>query len=96
MLDVLLDMDPGHDDALALLTALPLMKVRAVTIVAGNQTLDKTWLNARRVSWAADAAVPVVPGYHKPLLRELVTAASVHGVSGLDGCFQHPGGLRMR
>ncbi len=85
LLDVLLDMDPGHDDALALLTALPLMRVLAVTAVAGNQTLDKTWLNARRILWAAGSHIPVIPGHAKPLLRDLVTAAYVHGESGLDG-----------
>lgn len=84
-MNVLLDMDPGHDDALALLTALPLFTVLAVTTVAGNQTLDKTTLNARRILNAAGADVPVVPGYATPLFRELVTAAYVHGESGLDG-----------
>lgn len=84
-MNVLLDMDPGHDDALALLTALPRFTVLGVTTVAGNQTLDKTTLNARRILTAAGSNVPVVPGYAKPLFRDLVTAANVHGESGLDG-----------
>lgn len=83
---VYLDMDPGHDDALALLVALALMPVRGLTTVAGNQTGDKTYLNARRILFLANQLhLPVAPGYNRPLFRNLVTAAHVHGQSGLDG-----------
>ncbi len=78
-------MDPGHDDALALLTALVVTKVTGVTTVAGNQTLEKTTLNARRVLAAADRDIPVAPGYSTPLFCPLVTAGHIHGESGLDG-----------
>lgn len=80
-----LDMDPGHDDALALLAALGVMDVHGVTTVAGNQTLDKTTQNARRVLWASGRDLPVAPGFDRPWLVPLVTAANVHGESGLDG-----------
>lgn len=80
-----LDMDPGHDDALALLAALAVLEVTGVTTVAGNQTLDKTTLNAHRIVRAAERTIPVAPGYSRPWLVPLVTAAHVHGDSGLDG-----------
>lgn len=85
---VILDCDPGHDDALALLLAHahPDIDLLAVTTVAGNQTLDKTTLNARRVmSVAGIKGVPVAAGAALPLMREQVTAPEVHGESGLEG-----------
>ncbi len=85
---VLLDCDPGHDDALAILLAhgCAELELKAITAVAGNQTLAKTALNARRVaSLAGIRGVPVAAGCDRPLLRELATAAGIHGESGLDG-----------
>ncbi|NMP22777.1 nucleoside hydrolase [Sulfobacillus harzensis] len=82
---VWLDMDPGHDDALALLAALATLPVRGLSTVAGNQTVDKTFLNARRVLHAAGREIPVAPGYDRPLFRPLVTAGEIHGASGLEG-----------
>ena len=85
---IIIDTDPGHDDALALLLAAraPELELRAVTTVAGNQTLAKTTLNARRVLTVARVLdVPVAAGMPSPLLRPLVTAHQVHGESGLDG-----------
>jgi purine nucleosidase len=85
---VILDCDPGHDDALAILLAhgSPEVELSAITTVAGNQTLDRTTLNARRVCTAARIrGVPVAAGCDRPLMRDLVTAPEVHGVSGLDG-----------
>jgi len=84
---VIVDCDPGHDDALAILLAAgsPAVDLLAITTVAGNQTLDKTTLNARRVCTVAGIAVPIAAGCDRPLLRPLVTAAEVHGDSGLDG-----------
>jgi inosine-uridine nucleoside N-ribohydrolase len=85
---VIIDCDPGHDDALAIMLAAanPEIELLAITTVAGNQTLDLTTLNARRVCTVAGiAGVPIAAGCDRPLLRELVTAADVHGVSGLDG-----------
>ncbi|MGH2428391.1 MAG: nucleoside hydrolase [Candidatus Limnocylindria bacterium] len=85
---VILDCDPGHDDAMAILLAAasPAIELIAITTVAGNQTLDKTTLNARRVcSVAGIENVPIVPGRDRPLVRDQLVAASIHGESGLDG-----------
>jgi len=85
---VILDCDPGHDDAIALLLALasPEVDLVGVTTTHGNQTLDKTTDNALRVlSLVGRADVPVAMGADRPLLRELHVAAHVHGESGLDG-----------
>jgi inosine-uridine nucleoside N-ribohydrolase len=85
---VLLDCDPGHDDAIALLLALasPEIDLLGVTTTYGNQTLEKTTANALRVlELVGRADVPVAAGSDRPLERELVVAAHVHGESGLDG-----------
>src|SRR3989442_7802209 len=85
---IILDCDPGHDDAMAILLAHGNREIEliAITTVAGNQTLDKTSLNARRVcSIAGIRDVPVAAGCDRPLTRELKTAAYIHGESGLDG-----------
>jgi inosine-uridine nucleoside N-ribohydrolase len=85
---VLLDCDPGHDDAIALLLALasPELELRAVTTVAGNQTLEKTTANALRVlEHVGREDVPVAAGADRPLVREQHVAANVHGETGLDG-----------
>ncbi|MBA3349745.1 MAG: nucleoside hydrolase [Actinobacteria bacterium] len=91
---IILDCDPGHDDALALLLAHahPAIDLLAVTTVAGNQTLDKTTLNALRVmSVAGIKEVPVAAGAERPLMRDQVTAPEVHGESGLEGWpFEEP------
>ena len=85
---ILLDCDPGHDDAIALLLALasPEVELLGVTTVAGNQTLEKTTANAIRVlEFSGRADVPVAAGADRPLLREQYVAADVHGDTGLDG-----------
>src|SRR3984893_13065688 len=85
---IILDCDPGHDDAMAILLAHgnPEIELLAITTVAGNQTVDKTSLNARRVcSVAGIRDVPIAVGCDRPLTRELKTAAYIHGESGLDG-----------
>ena len=85
---ILLDCDPGHDDAIALLLALGSdeLELRGVTTVAGNQTLEKTTANAIRVlELAGRAKIPVAAGAGRPLLREPRVAADVHGDTGLDG-----------
>ena len=85
---VILDCDPGHDDAIAILLAAasPALELEGITVVAGNQTLEKTALNARRVcSVAGIRDVPIVPGADRPLRRQPVVAAEIHGPSGLDG-----------
>jgi purine nucleosidase len=88
VIPVLIDCDPGQDDALALLLALgsPELDVLGVTAVAGNQTLDKTTANALRVlELAGRADIPVAAGADGPLAGELVVAADAHGETGLDG-----------
>ncbi|MEO5576651.1 MAG: nucleoside hydrolase [Gaiellaceae bacterium] len=85
---VILDCDPGHDDAIALLLALasPELELVGVTTVHGNQTLEKTTDNALRVLALVDRTdIPVAMGADRPLSRKLHVAAHVHGESGLDG-----------
>ena len=87
-LPIILDCDPGHDDAIALILALasPELKVLAVTTSAGNQTPDKTLNNALRIlTLLGRHDIPVAAGAPKPLMRELIIADNVHGESGLDG-----------
>ncbi|MEU4161174.1 nucleoside hydrolase [Actinoplanes sp. NPDC026670] len=85
---MIVDCDPGHDDALALLLAAgdPRARLLGVTTVAGNQTLEKTTRNALRVLALAGAHdVPVAAGCDRPLVGELNVAEDIHGASGLDG-----------
>jgi inosine-uridine nucleoside N-ribohydrolase len=85
---ILLDCDPGHDDAIALLLALasPELELLGVTTVAGNQTLEKTTANAIRVlEFVGCADIPVAAGAGQPLVRDPFVAAYVHGETGLDG-----------
>jgi len=85
---IIIDCDPGHDDAAALLLALTGDEVEllGVTTVAGNQTLEKTTANAIRVlDCAGRADVPVAAGANRPLVRELHVAVDIHGETGLEG-----------
>src|SRR3981081_351435 len=85
---LILDCDPGHDDAIALLLALrrPQLERVGLTTVAGNQTLEKTTANAIRVlDHLGRADVPVAAGSPRPLVRPAYVADYVHGVTGLDG-----------
>jgi inosine-uridine nucleoside N-ribohydrolase len=88
MTAVILDCDPGHDDAIALLLALgsPEINLLGVSTVAGNQTLEKTTANAIRVLDHVNRRdIPVAAGAPRPLVREPRTAGEVHGETGLDG-----------
>jgi pyrimidine-specific ribonucleoside hydrolase len=85
---ILIDCDPGHDDAIALLLALasPELELLGVTTVAGNQTLEKTTANAIRVlDFVGRGDVMVAAGADRPLVRDPFVAAYVHGETGLDG-----------
>lgn len=85
---LILDCDPGHDDALAIIVALarPELELLAVTTVAGNAGLDATTRNALRIlTLAGRTDVPVAAGAAGPLLRPLHVADNVHGASGLEG-----------
>jgi pyrimidine-specific ribonucleoside hydrolase len=85
---ILIDCDPGHDDALAITLALarPELRVLGITTVGGNAPLVATTLNALRVlALLGRPDVPVAAGAAQPLVRPLETAPEVHGTSGLDG-----------
>lgn len=85
---IILDSDPGHDDAVAILLAVgsPQIDLLGVTTVGGNQSLDKVTYNARAVLEEAHAtSIPVHAGCDRPILRPLEIAASIHGQTGLDG-----------
>lgn len=85
---IILDCDPGHDDALAMMLAIanPEIDLLAVTTSAGNQTPEKTLNNAMRLlTLMHHQEIPVAGGNRTPLLKPLETAGNVHGKSGLDG-----------
>ncbi|MFZ7088971.1 nucleoside hydrolase [Curtobacterium sp. RRHDQ10] len=85
---IILDCDPGHDDAVAILLAhgSPEIDLLAVTTVVGNQTLDKVTRNALAVGTIAGITdVPFAAGADRPLLRTIETAGDIHGESGMDG-----------
>lgn len=84
---VILDGDPGHDDAIAwvLAAASPMIDIKAVTSVCGNQTIRKTTYNAGRIMTLVGLNVPLAMGRVKPLVADAIIAPTVHGNSGLDG-----------
>ncbi|NLU68622.1 nucleoside hydrolase [Streptomyces sp. HNM0574] len=85
---IILDCDPGHDDAIAMLLAHgnPDVELVAVTTVVGNQTLEKVTRNALSVARIAGiTGVPFAAGCPRPLVRTVETAPDIHGESGLDG-----------
>lgn len=85
---IILDCDPGHDDALAILLAAgsPEIELLAITTVAGNQTLPKVTHNARAIAAVGGiTGVPIAAGATLPLCRPQIIAPEIHGESGLDG-----------
>jgi inosine-uridine nucleoside N-ribohydrolase len=85
---IVIDCDPGHDDAIALLLALasPEVELLGVTTVSGNTTLPNTVTNALKVlEFVGRTDVPVAAGADRPLLREQYAAKYVHGESGMEG-----------
>jgi len=86
---IIIDCDPGHDDAMAILWALASeeLEIKAVTTVAGNQTIEKVTTNAIKVlTMAGRLDIPVAMGASQPLLKKLVVGGNVvHGESGLEG-----------
>ena len=83
---VIIDTDPGTDDALAILLALnsPEMDVRAITVVPGNVTAKQGLENALKiVSLAGRCDIPVAAGAQHPLFQKLITAEFWHGANGL-------------
>ena len=84
---VILDGDPGHDDAIAwmLTKALPVFDILAVTSCNGNQTIEKTTNNALRVCTLLGIDAPVAQGLNRGLLTDPIPAGNIHGQTGLDG-----------
>jgi inosine-uridine nucleoside N-ribohydrolase len=85
VLDIILDCDPGHDDALAIIVAAHHSRLLAVTTVAGNAPVELTTRNALVVRDLLGADFPVHRGAGRPLVAPPVHAPYVHGASGLDG-----------
>ena len=87
-LPIIIDCDPGVDDAIALLLALrsPELAVQAITVVAGNVPLALTQRNARQIcELLGRRDIPIYAGCPRPLVRSLVTAEDIHGKTGLEG-----------
>ena len=84
---VIHDCDPGHDDAMALLLsqASPAIDILAITTCCGNQTIEKTTYNVQRICTLLGIDAPIGMGRTGPMLQDPVTAANIHGQSGLDG-----------
>lgn len=84
---IILDGDPGHDDAIAwvLAAADKRFDIKAITTVAGNQTLEKVTLNARKIATLLNLDIPIAKGREIPMVGDLIIAPNYHGVSGLDG-----------
>jgi purine nucleosidase len=84
---IIIDTDPGQDDAVAILLALasPELEVLGITAVSGNVPLWRTEVNARKAVELSGRPVPVMAGCDRPMRRPLETAEHVHGKTGLDG-----------
>lgn len=88
MKDILIDCDPGHDDAMAILFALAnpeFFHCLGITTVGGNQTLEKVSENALKILTIANKKIPVAKGAKEPLIEPLRVAPEAHGESGMDG-----------
>ncbi|RIH81630.1 Pyrimidine-specific ribonucleoside hydrolase RihB [Calidithermus terrae] len=84
---IILDCDPGHDDAVAIMLALasPELEVLGITTTYGNVGLERTTRNALVVQEVIGTSVGVYPGADRPLVRDRISAEAVHGISGLEG-----------
>ncbi|MDT8337255.1 MAG: nucleoside hydrolase [Candidatus Izemoplasmatales bacterium] len=84
---IILDCDPGHDDAIAIMLAghHSAIDLIGITVVGGNQTLEKTGLNTLNLCQYLDINVPVCLGSAEPIIRTLEVCPQIHGESGLDG-----------
>lgn len=90
---IILDCDPGHDDAIAIMLAgkSPSIELLGITVVAGNQTLDKTVNNALQVCQHLGLDIPVYAGCGQPMIRDRqLIADDIHGETGLDGPIFEP------
>ena len=86
-MNIILDCDPGHDDAIAILLmgSKKDFNCLGITTVSGNQTIEKTTLNALNIINYLNLDYKVYQGSSEPLLRERVNCEQIHGESGLDG-----------
>lgn len=84
---VILDCDPGHDDAMAILLAAahPAIELLGITTVSGNGSLEKVTYNALRMCAVANINVPVAKGANDPLIGKASAAPTIHGATALDG-----------
>lgn len=86
MRKIILDCDPGHDDAFAIMLAVQHLDVLGITTIGGNCTLDNVTKNALKILEVLDRTdIPVYPGNSGPMVTPLVTAPQFHGETGLDG-----------
>ncbi len=87
MTKIILDCDPGHDDAVAIMLAhaSPMIDLLGISVVTGNQTLANTQRNALNVCQWIGCNAPVYAGCERPLVREKMIAGDIHGSTGLDG-----------
>jgi len=86
-MNVILDSDPGHDDAVAILLAgkAPEINLLGISTCSGNQSIEKTTRNALNLCQYLGIDVPVAAGSPKPLFKEPMYCPQIHGESGLDG-----------
>ncbi len=84
---IILDCDPGHDDAIAILLAgnNPKLDLLGITVVAGNQTLEKTGINTLNICQYLDIDVPICLGSANPIIKNIEICDVIHGETGLDG-----------
>lgn len=85
---VILDQDPGHDDAIAMIMAaseISNLEILGVTTTHGNIGIENTTINARRIADIVELEAPIAEGASRPLMREGIVADEIHGDSGLDG-----------
>lgn len=88
MRNVILDCDPGHDDAVSIIIAASKksdLNILGITTVAGNVSVDKNTINALKVAELLKLQVPVVEGSSRPLVKQSEIAPEIHGDTGMDG-----------
>lgn len=90
MRQIWIDCDPGHDDAMAILTAIAnpeKLKILGISTVGGNQTIEKVTTNAKNILEFVHSDIPLAKGQDKPLVKPLNTAPDAHGDGGMDGSY---------
>jgi len=94
---IILDCDPGHDDAIAILLAAanPAIDLLGITTVSGNHNVDNTTRNALAVCTAYGINVPVAKGARGPIIGEQILAVEIHGETGLDGPVLPPASFEL-